>query len=147
VLNRFTGRRRDSARLFSATPPAIPASAAPPATRGVLAFEATFATFSPAVFAWGLALEASSATFSVVFSTGPFEDWLRLVLARDARAPLRLVDLLLLVELFVLGRLLRVDRLLEERVVWAIALASLGFHASCAFRAGGASRLPARVMI
>jgi hypothetical protein len=35
-------------RLLSATPPAIPASAAPAATSGVFAFEATFETFSPA---------------------------------------------------------------------------------------------------
>jgi hypothetical protein len=44
----FRGRR-DSVRLFSATPPAIPASAAPPAINGVLAFEANSATFPPAL--------------------------------------------------------------------------------------------------
>jgi hypothetical protein len=31
---------------------------------------------------------------------------------------------------------LRVDRLLEDRVVWAMVIASLGFRASCAFRTG-----------
>ena len=40
--------RRESPRLFKATPPAIPASAAPPAISGVFAFEASSATFPPA---------------------------------------------------------------------------------------------------
>lgn len=44
----FRGRR-DSVRLFKATPPAIPARAAPPATSGVFAFEANSATFPPAL--------------------------------------------------------------------------------------------------
>jgi hypothetical protein len=39
--------RRFSVRLLSATPPAIPASAAPPATSGVFAFEAKSPTFLP----------------------------------------------------------------------------------------------------
>jgi hypothetical protein len=34
-------------RLLRATPPAIPASAAPAASSGVFAFDATFETFSP----------------------------------------------------------------------------------------------------
>jgi hypothetical protein len=38
----------------------------------------------------------------------------------------------LLVDLLALERL-RVDRLLEDRVVWAMVIASLGFRASCAF--------------
>jgi hypothetical protein len=74
-------------------------------------------------------LEASSATFSPVFATGPFEVVL-LVLGLFARdeEPLRLrVAFLLreafavpfLVDLFELERL-RVDRLLEDFVVWAI---------------------------
>jgi hypothetical protein len=40
--------RRESPRLFKATAPAIPASAAPPAISGVFAFEANSATFPPA---------------------------------------------------------------------------------------------------
>jgi hypothetical protein len=130
-------------RLFSATPPAIPASAAPPATSGVFAFEATSATFSPVLrtaLAGGFAFAASCETFSVV-ALAP----LRLV---DRLFVVDLLDLLLLfvepfrlVDLFVLGRP-RVARLLEDRVVWAISLASLGFRASCACRAGGASPLP-----
>jgi hypothetical protein len=44
----FNGRR-DSLRLFKATPPAIPASAAPPAISGVFAFEASSATLPPAL--------------------------------------------------------------------------------------------------
>jgi hypothetical protein len=132
----------------------MPARAAPPAINGVFAFDAACATFSPVLrtaVACGFALDASCVTFSVVFSTGPFEDGLRLVLAREALAPSRLVDRLLLVELFLLvdllflGRL-RVDRLLEDRVVWAISRL-LGFHASFAFRAGGANPLPGHVRI
>ena len=49
TLRRDFNGRRDSVRLFSATPPAIPASAAPPAISGVFAFEASSATFSPAL--------------------------------------------------------------------------------------------------
>lgn len=45
----FKGRR-ESLRLFRATPPAmIPARAAPPAISGVFAFEANSATFPPAL--------------------------------------------------------------------------------------------------
>lgn len=44
----FRGRL-ESVRLLSATPPAIPASAAPPAIKGVFAFEASSATFPPAL--------------------------------------------------------------------------------------------------
>ena len=43
--------------------------------------------------------------------------------------------------------LLRVVRLLEDLVVWAILLASLGFLAGCACRAGGSSGLPGQVTI
>jgi hypothetical protein len=46
VLSFSTGRRF-SVRLLSTTPPAIPASAAPPATSGIFAFEAKLPTFLP----------------------------------------------------------------------------------------------------
>jgi hypothetical protein len=46
VRSFFTGRRA-SVRLFRATPPAMPARAAPPARSGVFAFDAIWATFSP----------------------------------------------------------------------------------------------------
>jgi hypothetical protein len=46
----------------------------------------------------------------------------------------------LLFDLLELERL-RVDRLLEDRVVWAMVIASLGFRASSTFRAGGRSGL------
>jgi hypothetical protein len=75
VRNLLVGRF-DAARLFSATPPANPARAAPPATSGVFAFDAAFATFPPVLrtaVAGGFAFDASCETFSVVFSTGPFE--------------------------------------------------------------------------
>jgi hypothetical protein len=88
--------------------------------------------------AGGFAFDASCATFSVV-ALAPL--WLV-----DRLDRVLLVELFPLLDFFVLGRL-RVDRLLEERVVWAICLASLGFHASCAFRAGGANPLPAHVRI
>jgi hypothetical protein len=113
---------------LSATPPAIPARAAPPAISGVFAFEASWATFPPA------------------FATEPFEELVRLeVVLRLARGLLELEpDLLdeledpllpldalepleepfLLVDLLELERL-RVDRLLEDRVVWAMVIASL----------------------
>jgi len=101
--------RFDELRLFRATPPAIPANAAPPARSGAFAFD------------------ASCETFSVAVSTGPLEDWVLgldrdavedrvledrvLVLDRDALAPLRL-----LLDFLVLGRPL-LARLLEDRVV------------------------------
>ena len=44
----------------------------------------------------------------------------------------RLEELLPLLDLVELERL-RFDRLLEDRVVWAMGIASLGFRASCAF--------------
>jgi hypothetical protein len=53
-----------------------------------------------------------------------------------------LEDPFLLVDLLELERL-RVDRLLEDCVVWAMVIASLGFRASSAFRTGGADWLPA----
>ena len=131
TLRRAFSGRRESLRLFSATPPAIPAMAAPPATSGVFAFDASSATLLPA------------------FETAPFcEVWraLALVLAevpreadvllRDApdRPPVELLRLeldrelpeepFLLVALFELERP-RVDRLLEDRVVWAMVIASL----------------------
>jgi hypothetical protein len=137
--------RFESVRLFKATPPAIPASAAPPAISGVFAFDAALATFPPTfspvlrtAVAGGFAFDASWATLSVV-ALAPL--WLV-----DRLDRVLLVELFPLLDFFVLGRL-RVDRLLEERVVWAICIASLGFHASCAFRAGGANPLPAHVRI
>jgi hypothetical protein len=87
----------------------------------------------------GVALDAIAATFPVVFATGPFEvvrlafEVVRLVLARDVReVPFLLVDRLLdvrdepllVVDLVDLERP-RADRLLEDRVVWAILIASL----------------------
>jgi len=54
--------------------------------------------------------------------------------------PFRLVGLLEL-------ELVRRERVLEDRVVWAIFLASLGFRASCAVRAGGGDRLPADLSV
>jgi hypothetical protein len=114
-----------SARFLSARPPAIPARAAPPATSGVFAFDAAFTTFPPTfspVFrtaaACGFAFEATWATFSVV-AFAPFRlvDRLdRLLLAELALVERFLVELFPLFDLFVLARL-RVDRLLEERVV------------------------------
>jgi hypothetical protein len=115
--------------------------AAPPATSGVFAFEASSATLPPA------------------FAMVPFcAVWRALVPAdvrREADVPLRREapdrppveplrleldrelpeEPFLLVDLFELERL-RVDRLLEDRVVWAMVIASLGvgFLASCAFR-------------
>ena len=47
----------------------------------------------------------------------------------------RLEELLPLLDFVELERL-RLDRLLEDRVVWAMVIASLGFRASCAFRTG-----------
>jgi hypothetical protein len=140
-------------RLFSATPPATPARAAPPASSGAFAFD------------------ASSTTFPPVLAIGPFCDVCRapapddvrreadVVLRRDredAELPLfervrpeldrALLDEpeepFLLVDLFVLELPLD-ELLLEDRVVCAICIASLGFRASCSFRAGGPLELPA----
>jgi hypothetical protein len=83
----------------------------------------------------GAAFDAAAATFPVVFATGPFE--VRLVPAREVReVPFLLVERLLVDLLDALGEpffvvdLLelerpRADRLLEDRVVWAILIASL----------------------
>jgi hypothetical protein len=124
----FSGRR-ESLRLFNATPPAIPAIAAPPASKGVFAFEASSATLPPA------------------FETEPFDEVVlleavdRLVARGLLRAldPLldrpdredepfpepefleRLEELLPLLDFVELERL-RLDRLLEDRVVWAMGL-------------------------
>jgi hypothetical protein len=112
--------RFEAVRLLKATPPAIPASAAPPAISGVFAFDAAPATFPPTfspvlrtAVAGGFAFDASWATFSVV-ALAPL--WLV-----DRLDRVLLVELFPLLDFFVLGRL-RVDRLLEERVVWAICL-------------------------
>jgi hypothetical protein len=129
----------DSVRLFSATPPAIPASAAPPATSGVFAFEAKVETFEPVFRTVGdtegaLAFDASSATFSLVLPIGPFEGAgrERALVPVERREPvaralfdpfLRALPEAVLDEPFLL-----VDVLLElrceerlERVVWAIS--------------------------
>ena len=58
--------RRESLRLFNATPPAIPAIAAPPASKGVFAFEASSATLPPA-------FETEPSTMS--FSLRPWTGW------------------------------------------------------------------------
>ena len=125
----FSGRR-ESLRLFNATPPAIPAIAAPPASKGVFAFEASSATLPPA------------------FETEPFDEVARGLLRaldplldrpdrevepfREPEFLERLEELLPLLDFVELERL-RLDRLLEDRVVWAMVIASLGFRASCAF--------------
>jgi hypothetical protein len=133
----FSGFRESlSFRLFSATPPAIPATAAPAATSGVFAFEATFEIFAPTPL-WGFGVDARFADLPVrllaevrparreAVAPAPFElerFVLDLALVRD--------EPFLFVDLFAL-ELLRVERLLEDRVVWAILLASLvGFLAS-----------------
>jgi hypothetical protein len=129
----FSGRR-ESLRLFSATPPAIPAMAAPPATSGVFAFEASSATLLPAF---------ETAPFCAVWFCAVWRALVPAEVPREADVllrddpdrppvePLRLEldrDLpeepFLLVALFELERL-RVDRLLEDRVVWAMVIASL----------------------
>jgi hypothetical protein len=84
----------------------------------------------------GAAFDAAAATFPVVFATGPL-DVVRLVPAPAVRdAPFLPVDRLLVdlfdaldervfvVDLLDRGRP-RADRLLEDRVVWAILIASL----------------------
>jgi hypothetical protein len=142
-------------RLFSATPPATPARAAPPASSGAFAFD------------------ASSTTFPPVLAIVPFDDVCRAVAPDDVRLEADVVlrrdreagelplfervrpeldralldepeEPFLLVDLFVLELPLD-ERLLEDRVVCAILIASLGFRASCAFRAGGPLGLPAQV--
>ena len=147
-------------RLFNAIPPATPAIAAPPATSGVFTFDATFDTFRRVrrtAAGSGLAFEASSVTLSPAFATGPFAEDRLVVLRRVLLEPFVLLvgvrdrevldEPFLLVDLLVL-ELLRVERVpLEDRVVWAILLASLGFLASCAIRAGGSSGLPGRITI
>jgi hypothetical protein len=146
--------RRESLRLFKATPPAIPASAAPPAINGVFAFEASSATFPPA---FPMApLELLVRAREVVLrdrevvperELDGLDELLR-PRALPARefvvfdlldAPFRLVD-------FLDVDPLRFERVLddcerEDRVVCAMVFASLGFRASSAIRAGGASRL------
>jgi hypothetical protein len=144
---------RESLRLLSATPPAIPARAAPPATSGVLAFEASWATFPPALatpfgelvgraelvrrLALGLLLVLDLELLDEL------EEPLLLLLLLLPVDPLEVLEEpFLLVDLFELERL-RVDRLLEDRVVWAMVIASLGFRASCAFshrRSNGLTR-------
>jgi hypothetical protein len=137
-------------RFLSATPPAIPASAAPaatsgvfafdaPATSGVFAFEATFETFSPAC-AMGpfvdeerpLAADAERR-LEVEERLLPADDVVRReVLAPPPFEPVRLVldeafdfDVpSLLVDLPALDPV-RLERLLEELVVCAILIASL----------------------
>lgn len=133
ALRSLLDDRRDSLRLFKAMPPARPARAAPPATKGVFAFDAMFETFLRVLRTeadWGFAFDASSATFSPVLPTGPFEEVLA-ALAFEVRAvdalaepflllPFLLLDVLdglfLLFELLAL-ELRRLRRLPEDRVV------------------------------
>jgi hypothetical protein len=157
-------------RLLSATPPAIPASAAPAARSGVFAFEATFETFSPAC-AMGpfvdeerpLAADAEGRLLDVeerlldveerllpaddvvrreVLAPPPFE-LVRLVLdeALDLDVPSLLVDLPALDPV-------RLERVLEELVVCAILIASLLASMPAApIRTGGFFGLPVKVRI
>lgn len=133
----FSGRR-ESFRLFRATPPAIPAipaNAAPPAISGVFAFEANSATFPPA-FATPFRELVPSAELVRRLALGLLLV-LELELADELEEPLLLLlrflpleplevleEPFLLVDLLALERL-RVDRLLEDRVVWAMVIASL----------------------
>jgi hypothetical protein len=140
----FSGRR-ESLRLFRATPPAaIPANAAPPAISGVFAFEANSATFPPA-FAKPFGALVCRAELVRRLALGLLLVLDRELLEDELEEPLLLLLLFLpleplevLEEPFLLADLLelerlRVDRLLEDRVVWAMVIASLGFRASCAF--------------
>ena len=124
--------------------------AAPPASSGVLALEASWATFPPvfatAPFEDAVALdrlrdcpvvlplelpEDRLALFARVVEVPfrPFAELLRLPeeLFRLPEEPLPLLDL---VEL----ERLRVDRLLEDRVVCAMVIASLGCWLPCQLR-------------
>jgi hypothetical protein len=147
----FSGRR-ESLRLFSATPPAIPASAAPPAIKGVLAFDASSATFPPALPIAPLELLARALDVERARELDDLAELLRdfvperlfrplVLLARELvlfdllDEPFRLVDLL---ELERRG----LDRLLEDRVVWAMVIASLLASVPAApFRTGGPTGL------
>jgi len=118
----FFSGLRESLRFFSATPPAIPATAAPAATRGVFAFEAMLEIVDPAlwaelVFVCVLAFVCVRARFVCVrarreaAAPAPFElerFALDRALVRDE--PFLFVRLLD-------PELLRVVRLLEDRVV------------------------------
>ena len=127
-------------RLLSATPPAIPASAAPAATSGVFAFEATFETFSPACAIAPfvdeerpLAADAEGRLLDVEERPLPADDVVRgEVLAPPLFEPVRFVldealDLDVPFLLFDLPALdpVRLERVLEELVVCAILIASL----------------------
>jgi hypothetical protein len=98
----------------------MPASAAPPATSGVFAFDASWVTFSPAlatgpfgevVRGLGFFLVARAVDFLVRVELFRFRD------VRDADEPFRLVDLLELEPL-------RPERVFERCVAWAIFLGS-----------------------
>lgn len=140
----FFNGLRESLRLFSASPPATPATAAPAATRGVFAFDAMVEIVAPAPrpeLVCVRALEVCLRARREVAAPAPLElerFVLDLALVRD--------EPFLFLDLFAPG-LVRVERLLEDRVVWAILLASLGFLASCAFRAGGSPGLPGPMTI
>jgi len=110
-----------------------------------------------------LALDANSATFPPAFPIAPFELLVRaldvvrereldgldellrprvfpdreLVLLRLLDEPFRLVDLPDVEPLRFERVLEDFERVLEDRVVWAMVIASLGFRASSANRAGG----------
>jgi hypothetical protein len=160
--SRFTGFLW-SVRLLSATPPAIPASAAPAATSGVFAFEATFETFSPACAMAPfvdderpLAADAEGRLLDVEERLLPADD----VVRREVLAPplfelVRLVldealDLDVPFLLFDLPALdpVRLERVLEELVVCAILIASLLASVPAApIRTGGFFELPVKVRI
>jgi hypothetical protein len=110
----FSGRR-ESLRLFSATPPAMPASAAPPASSGVFALEASWATLPP-VFATapfelvllGRAREVVARPRLLRPRAEPLRELVRLLRELPLREPLLRVLVLPLLEL---PRLERVERL------------------------------------
>jgi hypothetical protein len=161
-------------RLLSATPPAIPASAAPAATSGVFdfeatatsgvfAFEATFETFSPACAIAPfvdeerpLAADAEGRLLDVEERPLPADDVVRgEVLAPPLFEPVRFVldealDLDVPFLLFDLPALdpVRLERVLEELVVCAILIASLLASMPAALiRTGGFFGLPVKARI
>jgi hypothetical protein len=114
-----------------------------------LAFDATSTTLPPALASAPFAAapcdaEAARRERDAVVRRPP--DLPLFELVRLELEPAVRVDEFPLVDLLVLELLLDELRL-EERVVCAIVLASLGFRASCVFRAGGSFALPAELGI
>ena len=145
LLSRFSGRRFWS-RLFSATPPAIPAKAAPPASSGPFAFDARSAALPPAFASvpFGCARREADAPRRAVVLLA-FE-LLRRVLDRAVLDRALPDDPLLFVDLFVL-EFPRDVLLLEGRVVCAIISRLSWLSVPAAFRAGGLIALPAELGI